>query len=209
MAPTSFDNRFFAAVYNRASGSRAFRSMFDDARYKLTQAAHGAVLEVGAGGGQNFGFYDPQVTTSVEAVEPNAHMRRVAEQAAQKARVPIHVHAAPAEALPFADASFDSVLATLVFCSVRDPDLGMRELSRVLKPGGALLLFEHVRNPTSKGWVTVQNAFTPIQQRFAGNCHLNRDTGAVARAAGFVITTEEWSGGGIHPTVLLIGTKPA
>ena len=210
MATRSFDNAWFARIYTRASRTQGFRAMNDPFRAQLAQLAHGEVLEVGAGGGQNFAFYDPAITTRVEAIEPNAHMLRVAQVAAPAARVPIHLQAAPAEDLPFADATFDCALATLVFCSVRDPARSLTEIRRVLRPGGTLLLLEHVRNTHNGLMAGVQTALTPAQRRLAGNCHLNRDTPAAVRAAGFAITTEEWHGGGIHPLVVLVGqTGPA
>ncbi len=178
----------------------------DPFRQELARAARGVVLEVGAGGGQNFGFYDPAVTERVEAVEPNAHMLRRAREAAKTARVPITLTQAPAEHLPFADATFDAALATLVFCSVDDPQQALREMRRVLKPGGTLLLFEHVRSP-SRGWARLQDWLTPLQKRLAGNCHLNRDTPGLVRALGFVVQDEVWSGGAVHPLVAIIAKR--
>lgn len=204
---STHDDRFFAACYSRISQSRAFRRQFDPFRRELTQAAQGVVLEVGAGGGQNFSFYDPAITTRVEAVEPNAYMLARARQAAAEARVPIHLTAAPAEQLPFADATFDVALATFVFCSVDDPAIGLDEMHRVLKPGGTLLLFEHVRSP-SRGWARLQDWLTPLQKRFAGNCHLNRPTYDTVRSQGFRVQNEIWSGGAVHPLVIIIATKP-
>nr|MBA3827279.1 SAM-dependent methyltransferase [Ktedonobacterales bacterium] len=97
---TTHNHRFFASIYDRMSRSRGFRQQMDPSRQQLTAAARGVVLEVGAGGGQNFAFYDPAITERVEAVEPNAHMLRRAEAAARTARVPIHLTAAPVEHLP-------------------------------------------------------------------------------------------------------------
>jgi ubiquinone/menaquinone biosynthesis C-methylase UbiE len=202
----SHDDRFFAACYSRISQSRAFRKQFDPYRRELTQAACGLVLEVGAGGGQNFGFYDPAITARVEAVEPNAYMLARAREAAETARVPIHLTAAPAEELPFADATFDAALATLVFCSVDDPTRGLHEMRRVLKPGGTLLLFEHVRS-RSRGWARLQDWLTPLQTRIAGNCHLNRATSEMVRTEGFAVQSEIWLGGAVHPMVAIIATK--
>lgn len=201
------DYRFFASVYDRTSRTRGFRNQMDPSRQRLTGLARGVMLEVGAGGGQNFGFYDPTITERVEAVEPNAHMLRRAEVAVKNARVPIHLTAAPAEHLPFADATFDAALATLVFCSVDDPGQGLREIARVLKPGGALLLLEHVRNP-KPGWARVQTWLTPVQQRVAGNCHLNRPTNELVRDLGFAVQSQDWQGGGIHPMITLVATRP-
>lgn len=183
-----------------------FRQMTDPGRAQLAQAARGVVLEIGAGGGQNFGFYDPAITERVEAIEPNEYMRQRAARAIQAARIPIHLTDAPAEALPFADSTFDSALAVYVFCSVRDPARSLAEIERVLKPGGELLLYEHVRSHNAV-WGAIQSAITPVQRLVAANCHLNRPTPTYVRAAGFTITTETWSGGGTHPTVLLIAQK--
>ncbi len=203
---TSHDNRLFAAVYDRSSRSSYFRHDIDPRRERLAREARGVVLEIGAGGGQNFAYYRPDITERVEAIEPNRYMLSRAESVAKEAHVPIHLIQAPAERLPFGDATFDSVLATLVFCSVDDPARAFGEIARVLKPGGALLLFEHVRN-SRRAWARVQGWLTPFQKRFAGNCHLNRDTPGFMRAAGFSIEQEEWSGGGIHPMVLLIARR--
>lgn len=200
------NHRFFAACYEWCSRTRGFRAMMDPSRQRLAHLARGVVLEVGAGGGQNFGFYDPAITERVEAVEPNSHMLRRATIAAQSARVPIHLTPSPAEHLPFADGTFDAVLVTFVFCSVDDPLQGLREMQRVLKPGGVLLLFEHVRSRT-RGWARLQDALTPLQKRVAGNCHLNRNTNDIVHSLGFTIDTEEWSGGTIHPTVLLVAHR--
>lgn len=205
---TAHDDRWFAAIYSRISRSGSFRREMDPWRQKLLHQARGVVLEVGAGGGQNFALYDPAITERVEAVEPNSHMRRQAEVAAQSARVPIHLTHATAEKLPFPDAMFDTVLATLVFCSVDVPLQGLREMRRVLKPAGTLLLFEHVRSP-KPGWARLQDWMTPVQRRVAGNCHLNRATPDLVRRAGFIVHTEEWSGGAVHPMVLIVADRGA
>jgi ubiquinone/menaquinone biosynthesis C-methylase UbiE len=203
---TSHDDRLFAAFYDRVSRTNSFRHDIDPWREQLAREARGVVLEIGAGGGQNFLFYQPGITERVEAVEPNRHMLRRAESAAQEASIPIHLTQSPAEHLPFANAAFDAVLATMVFCSVDDPAQAFSEIARVLKPGGALLLFEHVRSPR-KFLARMQDWLTPLQRRIAGNCHLNRDTAGTARAAGFDIEQEEWGGGGLHPMVLLVARR--
>ncbi len=201
-------NPFFAGVYEKISQTGVFKSQFDPWRQQLIAQAHGKTLEVGAGGGQNFAFYDPAVTADVQAVEPHDMMREYAQKRIAAAKVPITLLAGSAEALPFEDAVFDSVVTTLVFCSVSNPEKGLQEIMRVLKPGGSLLMFEHVLsgNPV---WATAQHVLTPLQMLAAGNCHLNRNTPQAVRAAGFIISSEKWSGGSIHPQVAIIAAKPA
>jgi SAM-dependent methyltransferase len=135
----------FTAFYNRMMGRPLVRRMFDPLRREIVGQAHGIVLEVGAGGGQNFSFYDPARVERVEAVEPDEAMLVEARRSLSAALVSITLTCAPVESLPFPDAQFESVVATLVFCSVHDPERGLREIWRVLKPGGTLLLLEHVR----------------------------------------------------------------
>jgi len=157
----------FAAFYNWMMGRPLVRRMFDPLRRKIVGQAHGIVLEVGAGGGQNFPLYDP---ARVEAVEADEAMLDEARRALSATPVSITLTCAPVESLPFPDAQFDSVVATLVFCSVHDPERGLREIWRVLKPGGTLLLLEHAR---AQGSVTawVQNVLVPLSTRCMGNCH--------------------------------------
>jgi ubiquinone/menaquinone biosynthesis C-methylase UbiE len=126
----------FAAFYNWLMGRPLVRRMFDPLRHEIVDQVHGVALEVGAGGGQNFPFYDPARVEHVEAVEPDEAMLVEALRALSAAPVPITLTRAPVESLPFPDGQFDSAVATLVFCSVQDPERGLREIWRVLKPGG-------------------------------------------------------------------------
>jgi len=126
----------FAAHYDREMQQPWVRQKFDPWRRATAGRAQGVVLEVGAGGGQNFSFYDPARVECVEAIEPDEAMLAIARRRLEDAPVSIHLISAPVEMLPFPDAQFDSVVATLVFCSVQDPERGLREIWRVLKPGG-------------------------------------------------------------------------
>jgi len=169
--------------------------------------ARDVVLEVGAGSGLNFALYAPGQVERVEAIEPDATMLRYAEPRRRDAPVPITLTQAPAEALPFADATFDSAVATLVFCSVGDPARSLGEIKRVLKPGGALLLFEHVR---AEGAIAarIQDMATPITTRLTGGCHWNRDTARAVAEAGFQITSVRRESGGLQPEIILHATRP-
>src|SRR6059058_2243613 len=129
-------HRLFAAYYERVSRSRAERNFMEPLRKEIAGQASGVVLEIGAGNGLNFAFYEPGQVEQVEAIEPDTAMLRYARERVASARVPITLTSAPVEALPFADETFDSALATLVFCSVTNPKRGLEEIKRVLKSGG-------------------------------------------------------------------------
>src|SRR5436309_2718688 len=143
--PGTTSHKYFAAYYEKLSRGGSERNFMEPLRKEIVGQAHGVVLEIGAGNGLNFAFYEPGQVERVEAIEPDTAMLRYARERMTTARVPITVTQAPVEALHFADETFDSALATLVFCSVTDPKRGLREIKRVLKPGGTLLLLEHVR----------------------------------------------------------------
>jgi ubiquinone/menaquinone biosynthesis C-methylase UbiE len=197
----------FAAFYNWMMGRPLVQRMFDPLRREIVGQAHGVVLEVGAGGGQNFPLYDPASVEHVEAVEPDEAMLVEARRHLATAPVPITLTRAPVEALPFPDAQFESAVATLVFCSVQDPEGGLREIWRVLKPGGTLLLLEHVR---AQGSVTawVQDTLVPLSTRCMGNCHWNRDTLRTVLHTGFQTTQVRQLSGGLQPMLLIYARRP-
>jgi ubiquinone/menaquinone biosynthesis C-methylase UbiE len=153
-------------------------------RKEMVGQAEGLVLEVGAGNGLNFAFYNPKHVQRVEATEPDGNMLSYARTRAKTAPVPIILTQAPVEQLPFADASFDSVVCTLVFCSVSDPVRGLQEIQRVLKPGGKLLMIEHVR-AQGRATAFAQDLITPFTRLLIGNCHWNRRTEQTVHEAGF------------------------
>lgn len=198
--------RFFANYYERTSRSGGEERVMTPLREEVTGLARGRVLEIGAGNGLNFAFYRPDLVEGVEATEPDSVMLGYASERVAAARVPVHLVHAPVENLPFAGESFDSAVATLVFCSVNDPQRGLSEVWRVLKPGGALLMVEHVR---ARGAIaaTMQNLITPITRLVAGNCHWNRNTEKTVTEAGFKIEQRRdltWS---VFPFVVLHAVK--
>lgn len=150
-------------------------------RWELLGAVRGRTLELGCGWGHNFHHYPAEA--AVVAFDYAAG--RVAAAARRRAPIPLAV--ADAQHLAWADAVFDTVVGTLVFCSIPRPELALAEVRRVLKPGGRLLLVEHVRG--APRWLAgAQDFLAPAWHWATGGCHLNRDTAAAVRAAGFEIT---------------------
>lgn len=145
----------------------------------LVGGAKGRTLEVGCGTGRNLPRY--AAGAEVVALELDPQMLKTA-----RARAPNALYVlASAEALPFRDGAFDTVVSGLVFCSVPKPALGLAEVKRVLKDDGRLRMLEHVR---SDGWYGgVQDFLQPAWTKLAGGCHPNRRTVATVEAAGFVI----------------------
>ena len=200
--PGTTSHRMFAAYYERLSRGRQENQFMDPLRKEVAAQAHGLVLEIGAGNGLNFAYYDPEKVERVEAIEPDSAMLRYAHERVKTARVPINLTQAPVENLPFADENFDSAVCTLVFCSVTDPLRGLHEIRRVLKPGGMLLMVEHVR-AHGRIAATLQNMITPFNKFIAGNCHWNRDTERTVNEAGFEVIERRDLGGVVVPMVLL------
>jgi ubiquinone/menaquinone biosynthesis C-methylase UbiE len=173
----------FARVYARVG--HLMDAEIGDHRRRLLAGLTGRVLEVGAGNGLNFPHY-PATVTEVLAVEPEPYLRRLALAAAHKAPVPIRVTDGIAEALPAPDAAFDAVVASLVLCTVADPDRALAEVRRVLRPGARLRFYEHVRatDPRLARW---QDRLERPWSWLVGGCHPNRDTVAAITAAGLHI----------------------
>lgn len=200
--PGATSHRLFAAYYERTSRSGFERSYMIPLRKEIIGQASGIVLEIGAGNGLNFAYYDPEQVERLDAIEPDTAMLRYARERAAGAPVPVTLTQAPVESLPFADETFDCAVATLVFCSVSDPAGGLREIRRVLKPGGKLLLIEHVR---SRGAISgrLQDMLVPLTTRLAGNCHWNRNTERTVADAGFQIEYRRDLEGWMVPMVML------
>ncbi len=156
-------------------------------RLRLLEGVAGHVLEIGAGTGISFGDYPPGVIDLV-AVEPEPFLRARAEQAAAAASRAISVIDATAERLPFGDATFDVAVTSRVLCSVDDLAASLRELHRVVRPGGELRFYEHVAS-ADPGRARRQRALDVVWPHLAGGCHAGRDTVRAIAAAGFVVET--------------------
>ena len=150
-------------------------------RHELLGGLEGDVLEIGAGTGASLPHYER--AARVVALEPDGSIAKRLPAKAAAAKVSVEVVTGSAEAAPFPDKSFDVVVSAFMLCSVADPPAVLAEARRVLKPGGKLVLLEHVRAEGQLArW---QERLTPLHRKLAGNCHLDRDTGAAVAAAGF------------------------
>ncbi len=169
--------------------ARAQAAGEDRYRWRLLEGLSGRVLELGAGDGKNFAFY-PASVEEVVAVEPENALRARAAEAAADSSVSIRVVPGVADALPARDGEFDAAVACLVLCSVSSQPRALAELYRVLRPGGELRFFEHVRDER-RLLAGLEHAVTPVWSRLGGGCHLNRDTATAITAAGFETDTCE------------------
>jgi ubiquinone/menaquinone biosynthesis C-methylase UbiE len=170
----------FARVYGRVG--HLMDTEIGDDRRRLLAGLTGRVIEVGAGNGLNFPHY-PATVTGVLAVEPEPYLRRLALAAASQAPVPIRVVDGTAEALPAPNRTVDTVVASLVLCTVADPDQALAEARRVLRPGATLRFYEHVRAEEQRlaRW---QDRLQRPWGWLVGGCHPNRDMVAAVTAAG-------------------------
>lgn len=177
---------WFAALYDPVM--RPFEQrLFGPLRQRLLGAIVGEVLDVGAGTGANFPYFAAAMCAglplSLTALEPDSDMAKRARRRANELELPLSLVSSPAEALPFPDASFDRVVATLVLCSVADPIRCLGEMRRVLRPGGELLYLEHVRAAGLGG--RVQDTLRPAWAVIGAGCQLNRPTEDLIAQAGF------------------------
>ena len=152
-------------------------------RRRLLAGLDGRVLEVGCGSGRNFEHY-PASARSVLAIEPDEEARAAALERAAGVPAPIEVVAGTADSLPAADASFDAVVVCWVLCTVPEPAAALAEIRRVLKPGGELRVYEHVRSP-DRLFFAFQRLAESLGVGRLYDCRVTRDTAAELRATGF------------------------
>ena len=178
----------FARMYQRIAAA-AEEAGAAEHRDRLLGGLSGRVVELGAGNGLNFGHYPPTVT-EVVAVEPEPYLRARAEEAAAAVAVPVRVVDGTSTSIPLPDASVDAGVASLVLCSVPDQAAALAELRRVIRPGGELRFYEHVR-AQDEGWARWQRRVDPVWTRLAGGCHLTRETERSIADAGVTIETSD------------------
>ena len=170
--------RFFHRVCGRDRGQGE-----SDLRRELLAGVSGRVVEVGVGNGINFAHY-PATVDELIAVEPEPYLRGQAERAAGDAPIPVHVVTGVADALELAAGSADALVVCGVLCSVPDQGAALAEFRRVLRPGGELRFYEHVRS-RRPGFARWQRRVDPVWSRAMGGCRPDRDTLAAIAAAGF------------------------
>jgi ubiquinone/menaquinone biosynthesis C-methylase UbiE len=180
----SVSNPLFARCY-RPLAAWLERRGGAEHRRRLLEGLSGRVIEVGAGHGINFGYYPPSVD-EVVAVEPERYLREAAHAAAEDVGVDVEVREGVAERLPVGDGEFDAAVVSLVLCSVTDPRRALEELRRVVRPGGEVRFYEHVRS-TEPRHARFQRRFDRVWPRVSGGCHTGRDTVGELERAGLVV----------------------
>ncbi|WP_409274034.1 class I SAM-dependent methyltransferase [Neobacillus sp. SCS-31] len=175
--------KWFPALYD--AGMKGLENgTFKEIRKALLEKAEGIVIEIGSGSGINFPLYTK--AERVEAIEPDPFMIERAAHRINEAKVPISVQQQSAERLEFPDNAFDAAVATLVFCTIPDPEMALKEIKRVLKPGAPILFYEHVKMPQPL-LANMQDLLNPVWRRICGGCNLNRDTVSEIKKAGIHI----------------------
>jgi ubiquinone/menaquinone biosynthesis C-methylase UbiE len=159
-------------------------------RRALVPQAQGKVLEIGMGTGRNLPFYDRRKVTQLVGVDPALQMHSLARRRSAQADLDVELVGLRAERLPLPDESFDTVVCTYTLCSIDHPVAALREVWRVLKPGGQFLFCEHGRAPDA-GVARWQARIQPLWTPMMGGCHLDRDVPALLREAGLQAEVEQ------------------
>jgi SAM-dependent methyltransferase len=169
-------------------------------RAKVVPSATGEVLEIGFGSGLNLPFYDGALVKRLWALDPAEEMWALAREEVQLTRFPVDFLKAPAEMVPLADQSVDTVVITYTLCTVPDVPRSLAQVARVLRPNGYLLFCEHGLAPDERvrKW---QRRLNPVWKKLGGGCHLDRDIPALLTAGGFRTLELE--------TMYIPGWKPA
>jgi ubiquinone/menaquinone biosynthesis C-methylase UbiE len=157
-----------------------------DQRRRIVPLARGRVLEIGMGSGLNLPFYNPDRIEFVWGLDPSKGLMKMAEK--QSARLPFRVHlmTISGEDIPLKNHSADTVVVTYTLCSIPDVSKALKEMHRVLKPGGRLLFCEHGRSP-DPSVLRWQDSLNPLWMKVSGGCHLNRSISGLIQNSGFHI----------------------
>jgi ubiquinone/menaquinone biosynthesis C-methylase UbiE len=176
-------NRVLPRILDKAGGIKSVEPL----RRRACEGLTGEVVEIGFGSGLNVPFY-PDSVTRVAAVEPADLGWELATERVTRSKVPVERAGLDGQSLPFADDSYDSALSTWSLCTIPDAGAALRELRRVLRPGGQLHFLEHGLAPDEsvQGW---QRRIEPVWKPIFGGCHLTREIGELLAAAGFEVTS--------------------
>ena len=177
----AYNERVLPRLLNASCSSKKL----DPLRRRVCHGLTGEVVEIGFGSGLNVPFY-PAAITGVAAVEPSEVSWQLAGERLRATAIPVRRSGLDGQSLPFADDSFDRALSTWTLCTIPDVAGALRELRRVLKPGGTLNFLEHGLAPDERvrRW---QRRLDPVQQRITGGCRLTRPIVELLTTAGFVI----------------------
>lgn len=159
-------------------------------RARLIPRAHGRVLEIGIGTGLNLPHYDARKVQHIHGVDPAPQMQKKALQRAARTGIAVETVPLIVEQIGAADASYDCVVCTFTLCTIPDGVSALREMRRVLKPGGELLFCEHGLAPDA-GVQRWQQRLNPLWGRLAGGCQLHRDVPQLLQDGGFAVRTME------------------
>jgi ubiquinone/menaquinone biosynthesis C-methylase UbiE len=176
-----YNDQIVPRVTNRLLGTKEFGKL----RREACEGLQGDVVEVGFGSGLNLAYL-PAAVTGVWAVEPSGTATKLAATRMAALPTPVQVVGVDGARLDLPDDRFDAALSTMTLCTIPDVRAALRELRRVLKPGGTLHFAEHGHAPVER-IARTQDRFNGMQMRFAGGCHLNRDIVGLIREAGFEI----------------------
>lgn len=176
-----YGDQVLPRLTNLLLGTKEFGKLRDDA----CEGLRGDVIELGFGSGLNLPHL-PDRVTGLWAVEPSGTANKLAAERIARSTIPVHLAGGDGADLALPAGRFDAALSTMTLCTIPDVDTALRELRRVLKPDATFHFAEHGRSPVERVAHT-QDRFNPIQQRFAGGCHLNRDIAALVEHAGFSI----------------------
>lgn len=180
-----YSNVIFPRILNSFMSTGQFKKQ----RSKLLSTVSGDILEIGFGTGLNLEFY-PDHVRKITAIDPNAGMNAVAQRNIEKSGIEVDAKILGGENLPIEDESFDSVVCTWTLCSIPDAQAALREVRRVLRPGGRFFFVEHglAPEPRVQKW---QQRLTPIQKVIADGCHLNRPIDEMIQGEGFGLSDLE------------------
>ncbi len=186
------DNLWDRYVVPKLIGFCCAQPQIMKARSRIVPQASGDVLELGCGGGINMEFYDPARIISFAGLDPSPGLLSASRAAAQAKGMAADIRAGVGEAMPYPDASFDTILVTFTLCSVSSQAQTLSEMRRVLRPGGKALFLEHGSAPDAdvQAW---QRRIEPVWKRIGGGCHLTRPISEAYASAGFSLATLEKS----------------